>query len=142
MSSKDGQQDSTTSNHTYDSIDNELNTEDEDNQEDCAKKHHASQQEYDLLGLALQTSTNRLPSNEADTSNVAPQAQGHQSACPIHSGFLSNADAVPIQAGELKQLPMDRYLAEGLAERYALLSIGPSENEGQWARYAVWTCRE
>jgi hypothetical protein len=142
MSSKEGQHDLTTSNNTYDSIDNELNTEDKDNQEGYAKKHPAYQQEYDILGLALQSSTNSLPCNEVGASNVALQAisQGHMNTCPIHSGILPNAEALPSQAGELKQLPMDRYLAEGLAERYALLNIDPSDSGGQWARYSGCTC--
>jgi hypothetical protein len=131
-----------TSNDTYDLINNELNTQDEDNQEDCLEKHVTYQQKYDLLGLALQTPTSSLTSNEAETSNAALQAmpQGHLHTCPIPSGILSSADVLHGQAGEPKQLPIDRYLAEGLAERYALVNISPSDTGGQWARYSGCLC--
>jgi hypothetical protein len=130
------------SNDTYDLINNELNTQDEDNQEDCLEKHLTYQQKYYLLGLALQTPTSSLTSNEAETSNAALQAipQGHMHTCPILSGILSSADALHGQAGGLKQSPIDRYLAEDLAERYALVDISPSDTGWQWARYSGCRC--
>lgn len=142
MSSKEGQQDPTTSNHSYDSIGNELNTEDKDNQEDCSKKNLAYQQDNDLLGLALQTSATNLPGNEMNTSNATLEAmsQGHIYTCLIHTSILSNAALLPSQSEELKQLPMNRYLAEDLSQRYALVNISRSGSGEQWARYPGCLC--
>jgi hypothetical protein len=104
--------------------------------------HIKHRQEQDLLGLASNTFTSSLPNNETDSSDEVLKAisQDRISACPVHSVILSNADALPAQAGEAKYVPMDRYLAEDLKERCAILNIGPSDSGGQWAIYSGCLC--
>ena len=122
----------------------EFNTQYENNQWGHTKKYLPYQQEYDLLGLVLQDSNNSQPSNGVEPFKESPEAgsQDVVSTCPIHSTTLSNAEVLPAQGGELKHMPMDRYLAEDLAERYSLFDIGPSDNDGQWARYSSCLCEE
>ena len=111
---------------------------------DSSKEHLKHRQEQDLLGLASKTFTNSVPDNEADSSDEVLEAipQDRISACPVHSGILSSADTLPGQVGEIKYAPMDRYLAGGLTERYALLNIAPSGSGGQWARFFSCLCEK
>jgi hypothetical protein len=130
------------SNETNNSVGVELNAQFEHNRWGYTEKYLAHQQEYDLLGLALQTSNNSQPANGVEPFKEGPKAesQGLVSTCPVHSAILSNADILPTHVGELKHMPLDRYIAEGLVERYALLDVGPSDSGGQWARYSSCLC--
>lgn len=125
-----------------DTIDAELNTKREHNRWGHTKRYLPYQQEYDLLGLALQLSNDSQTANGVEPFNEGPEARSQDlaCACPVHSTIPSNTEVLPAQAGELKHTPMNRYLAEGLAERYALFDIGPSDNGGQWARYSGCLC--
>jgi hypothetical protein len=107
-------------------------------------EHIKHRQEQDLFGLTLNTSYKSLPDIEADSCDEFLEAipQDRISACPIHSSILSNADALPVQAGQIKYVPMDRYLAEGLKERYALVDIGSLGSGGQWSRYFDCLCEK
>lgn len=118
------------------------NTEDEDTIWGHTKKHLSYQQEHDLLGLAVQTSITSLPDNTVGASNaelhVTPQDQ--ISSCPMHSRILATADVLSSNTGEVKQMPIDRYLAEDLSDRNALLNLDPSDSAWQWARYCGCLC--
>jgi hypothetical protein len=101
------------------------------------------QQEHDLIGLALQTSITAVPNDEVEISHEGPRSvnDGHISICPIHHSILSSADKLKVQEGQ-KLVPIVRYLAEGLQERYALVNVETSDSEEQWARYKDCRCME
>jgi hypothetical protein len=122
----------------------ELNTQNENNQWGHTKKSLPYQQEYDLLGLILQASNDSQSGNGVEPFKESPEAgpQDLVSTCSVHSTILSNAEVLPAQRGELKHMPMDRYRAEGPAERYSLFDIGPSDDDGQWARYSSCICEK
>jgi hypothetical protein len=111
---------------------------------DSSTEHLKHRQKQDLLGLEPETFTNSVPDIEADSSDEVLEAipQDQISACSVHSSILSNADALPGKAGEIKYAPMDRYLAEGITERYALFNIGSSGSGGQWTRYFSCLCEK
>jgi hypothetical protein len=106
--------------------------------------------QHGLLGLALQTYNNGLPGNEVHASKEVIEATPHDQEqipsrlCPIHKSLLAgiplNMDAQPGQVTESKHTPMERYLAEGLVERYALFSIGMTNAGEEWARYSGCLC--
>jgi hypothetical protein len=102
----------------------------------------SSQQQHDLLGLALQTSAGRVPDDEVETSYEGPRAidEDHIPTCPIHRSILSNTSIPIVPGGEQMVTPMDRYLAEGIQERYALVHVGISDSEEPWARYKDCLC--
>jgi hypothetical protein len=142
ISSKKGEQGFPKSSETDDSLDKELDTQNKDSLWSCSKESRAYQQEHDLLGLALITSNDSVPDSRVDSDKEGLEArtQDNISACPIHRSILSNVEALPSQAGELKCMPMERFLAEGLAERYALLSPSYSNTGGEWTRYSACLC--
>lgn len=99
-----------------------------------AMKHIAQRQEYDLLGLSLQ-----IPGNEIFQVPLRIQV----SACPIHNALFQEnlSSAIPMQGSAAMSMlsftSIDRYLAEGLAERYAIYS---ASGTGEWARYHGCQC--
>jgi hypothetical protein len=139
--SKEENKNLTKSNETNGPSDVELQTEDKDTRRCCIKDYPPYQHEYNLLGLALQTPTTSLPGNKKDTSETTPQAifQVHKSTCPVHSRTLASAEGQVVQ---LEEAPLDRYLAEGLSERYALVNISTSDAVWEWARYSDCLCGE
>jgi hypothetical protein len=106
--------------------------------------------QHDLLGLALQIENNGSSGNKVHTSKEVIEATSHDQEqvfaglCPMHEALLarvqSNMDGQPGQVRELKQIPMERYLAEDLEERYALFSLGPTSVGEEWARYSGCRC--
>jgi hypothetical protein len=139
--SKEENQNLAKSNETNGPSDVELQTEDKDTRRCCIRDYLPYQHEYNLLGLALQTSTTSLLGNKKDTSEAAPQAifQVHKSTCPALSHTLASAEGEVVQ---LEEAPLDRYLAEGLSERYALVNISTSDAVWKWARYPDCLCGE
>jgi hypothetical protein len=118
-------------------------------------EHIIHGQEYDILGLTLQSSTSVSPhANELQTSNEALQPISHEqiSACPVHSALVigdheeEDPDSPDIDSQRvlpcrgMGHTPIERYLAEGLAERYALFSPSQAETAGEWARYFGCLC--
>jgi hypothetical protein len=96
-------------------------------------------QEQDHSGLTATTTHDVLPQNEVNDSDevLGASPQNQATFCAVHHRIFSNADKLPGREEQLKQLPMDRYLDEGLAERYAILSL---DDGGQWARYSSCVC--
>jgi hypothetical protein len=139
--SKEEIQNLTNRNETNGPLDAESQTEDKDTRRSCIKDYLAYQHEYHLLGLAVQTSTTSLLDDKIDTSETAPQAifQVHKSICLVHSRTFASAEG---QAVRLEKAPLDRYLAEGLSERYALVNISTSDAVWKWARYSDCLCGE
>jgi hypothetical protein len=114
--------------------------------------HAFHRQQNDLLGLTLQPFNNTIPDNEMKTSstslhNVSLHAVPDEkiAACPVHRTLLAGLHAIAVTSrattSEPKSmlLPMELYLAESLAERYALVSVSHSET-GDWARYSGCLC--
>jgi len=134
-------------NEIYNPFETESSTQ--DHLCDSSTEYMKHRQEQDLLGLTLQTPKNSLPDNEMNTPNTLLQAVPEEKivACPLHNALLAGllADEVTSDgtASDSKSMlmPMDRYLAEGLGERYALLNLRPSDAEGDWARYSGCLCR-
>jgi hypothetical protein len=106
---------------------------------DSAMGYSKDKQEQDLLGLATTTIHDVLPRNEVNGSGEVLEASPQDQAtfCAVHHSIFSNADKLPGQEEQLKRLPMDRYLNEGFAERYAILSL---DDGRQWARYSSCVC--
>jgi hypothetical protein len=102
----------------------------------------SSQQQQDLLGLALQTSASRVTDDEMETPHEGPCAidEDHIPTCPIHRSILLNTIIPIIPEGEQMVAPMDRYLGEGIQERYALIHYRASDSEELWARYKDCRC--
>jgi hypothetical protein len=109
---------------------------------DLPTDHVKHRQEQDLLGLTLQASNN----SEVGISESASQAVLEEkiAACPVHSTLLSglqgDANALLGQGAGPKLIPIERYVAEGLAERYTLLSLSHSNTGAEWARYSSCLC--
>jgi hypothetical protein len=106
----------------------------------------ACEREYDLLGLALQTADGSIPNDEIDTAEalIETRHQGQMNVCPIQTALFAQLhnveDNTPKSNQETAQLPMERYLLEGFAERYALVSIDQSGTGGDWAMYSDCRC--
>jgi len=85
-------------------------------------KYSKDKQDQDLLGLIAITAHDILPIDEVDSFDEALKSPpwNHATICAVHGSNFFNADKLPGQKDQLKQLPMDRYLDEGLAERYAI----------------------
>ncbi len=136
------------SNRTHDSLDKELPTQEVGAH--VSINHFSRTPGQDLLGQTQQTSSNRNCDDEEhrfkDVVETISSDQEWMSAasCPVHKAFLagvhSKMDAQPGQAGELKHMPMDRYLAEGVTERYALFSLSSTSAGEDWARYSECIC--
>jgi hypothetical protein len=133
----------------YDLLNTEFNGE--DTLADPSMGHitpAAYRQQHDLLGLALQTDNNGLPANEVhwskEVTEAAPydQKQTFTGLCPIYKALLAEiqSDVNAQRAREVKHIPMERYLAEDLAERYALISLGPTQAGEEWERYSRCLC--
>jgi hypothetical protein len=105
-------------------------------------------QQHGVLGLTLQTTNYTLPQNAMNISDTSLQAVPEEkiTTCPVHNALLEgwHAGTAISQATAFEPkdmtLPMDRYLAEGQAERYALLSLSHPETGGEWARYSSCLC--
>jgi hypothetical protein len=93
-----------------------------------------------------------MPYNETKISSTSPyntflQAATDEkiAACPIHKTLLSGFHAIAATSRATTSepqsmlMPVERYLAEGPDERYALVSISHSET-GEWARYSGCLC--
>jgi hypothetical protein len=116
---------------------------------DVAMKHAVHRQEYYLQGLTLQSS-NGLPGVVMQTShetlcNVlqAPNNTLNTSPspnCPVHNILLAEYHSRQGPAPLAGPIPMERYLEEGVADRYAIFNLNKS-NTGDWARYNGCTCR-
>ena len=107
-------------------------------------------QEHDLFGLSLQPEKDNLRGKDeytaievtSDTSYDGDKSLSH--ACPIHQILLAELrsdtysklgqDRIPAD------LPMERYLAEGPAERYALFRMDVLNSGEDWARYTKCLC--
>jgi hypothetical protein len=104
------------------------------------------QQRHDLLGLALQDSRDDLLDNELQSPKNSAESisQEQISACPVHGALLAELQDttrhLSSQGQGMASMPMERFLAEGLAERYTLLKISQTETEGDWARYSACLC--
>jgi hypothetical protein len=109
-------------------------------------------QQNDLLGLTLQPFNNTIPDNEMKISSTFLHNNSLQAvpdekiaACPFHRTLLVGFHAIAVTSRATTSdpksmlLPMERYLAESLAERYALVSISHLEIE-DWARYSGCLC--
>jgi hypothetical protein len=107
--------------------------------------HAVHRQQNDLFGLTLQTPNNSSSDDEMEISHTPLPAAPEEkiTACAVHISLLAGLYADPATSraaapGPNEMLiPMDRYLAEGLAERYALLGLG---HEGTGARYSGCLC--
>jgi hypothetical protein len=105
-----------------------------------------NRREHDLLGLTLQTANGSVHDNERETSKTLIETipRGQIRACPLHDALIAGLHGdeefppEPSQASGL--MPMERYLAEDLAERCALLSLNHSEMGREWARYSGCLC--
>lgn len=114
--------------------------------------HTAYKKQYDLLGLTPPTTHEYLPDEDMACSDSSLQRAHDEkiAACPVHGALLTKfhteRDIVSEVAREpqstLTPLPMDRYLAEGLDERYALLNINHPGRGGEWARYSACICEK
>jgi hypothetical protein len=102
-------------------------------------QYNKHRQDQDLMGTSSGTLHDSLSSDQVDKFLEATKtaSQDCVSTCPIHNSVLSNAEKMPGQGPQLKHLPIDRYLAEGLEERYTLLKL---DDEAQWARYSGCIC--
>ena len=158
ISSKKGQQDPqstshkasdfATSNETHDLFDESFLNE--EHPADLSTGQSSHRQQHDLLGLALQIDNSGLPGNKVHASNEVSEATPHDqeqvfaSLCPMHKALLagvqSSMDGQPGQARELKYIPMERYLAEDLEERYALFNLGRTSVGEEWVRYSGCLC--
>ena len=124
---------------------------------DSAMTYTVRRQEYYLCGLTLQSS-NSLPGNVMQTSRGKPgnnlgAPSGLPSAsisplnCPVHAGVLPGFDTAALAftnhgtepAHMPNQTPMERYLTEGLAERYTVVNLNESDT-ADWARCNGCTC--
>jgi hypothetical protein len=106
---------------------------------DSTMGYNEDKQEQDLFSLTTTTIHDVLPQKEVNGSDEVLEAlpQNQATFCAAHQNIFSNADKLPSREEQLEQLPMDRYLGEGLAERYAILSL---DDGGQWARYSGCVC--
>jgi len=112
--------------------------------------HTAKRQQHELLGLALQYSSTIANDKEYKIPIPQPQALSDEkiASCPVHRDLLAglSVDAAVSNgtAPDPKNtlMPMERYLAEGLAERYALFSFSYSETGREWARFSDCVCGE
>jgi hypothetical protein len=112
----------------------------------------ADRQQRDLLGLALQCSSTIANDKEYKIPIPQPQPQPQAlpdekiASCPVHRALLTGppVDAAisdgPASDPKNTLMPMERYLAEGLAERYALFSFSYSETGREWARFSDCVC--
>jgi hypothetical protein len=106
-------------------------------------EHVKHRQEQDLAGLTLQASNTNVLDNESETSKEAIEAMPQEQiwACPVHAAVLSRLSGdTDLPNQEPAPMPIERYVAEGLAERYALLSLSQAETGGEWARYSACIC--
>jgi hypothetical protein len=108
-------------------------------------EHVKHRQEQDLAGLTLQASNTNGLDNESETSKEVIEAMTQEQiwACPVHAAVLSRLYGdtdLPNPSQEPAPMPIERYVAEGLAERYALLSLSQTETGGEWARYSACIC--
>jgi hypothetical protein len=110
----------------------------------------AKRQQHDLLGLALQYSSTIANDKEHEIPIPQPQALHDEkiASCPAHLALLAG---LPVDAAirdgtaldpKNTLMPMERYLAEGLTERYALFSFNCSETGREWARFSDCLCGE
>jgi len=107
--------------------------------------HAKHRQEQDLACLTLRASNTNVLDNESETSKEAIEAMPQEQirACPVHAAVLSRLYGdtdLPYPNEEQAPMPIERYVAEGLAERYALLSLSQTETGGEWARYSACIC--
>jgi len=124
---------------------------------DSAMTYTVRRQEYYLRGLTLQSS-NSLPGNVMQTSQGKPGNDLGASSglsntsipllnCPVHGGVLPGFDTAALAftshgtapAYMPNQTAMERYLTEGLAERYTIVNLNES-NTADWARCNGCTC--
>jgi hypothetical protein len=98
--------------------------------------HAAHRQHHDLLGLILPAPNNHPLDHETNISYTPAQITNDEKivACPVHgtlsAGFYAD-DAIRYENAAVYKsastpllAPMDRYVAEGLAERYTLVKVG------------------
>jgi len=106
---------------------------------ESSTQHNKHRQDQDLMGISSGTLHNNLSNDQVDKFVEATKeaSQDCMLICPIHNNVLSNAEKMPGQGAQFKHLPIDRYLAEGLEERYTLLKL---DDEAQWARYFECIC--
>ncbi len=91
------------------------------------------------MGLALQTFNDGVTGSEKNNSSSPLEGVTEElnSACPIHSALLAALNAATVTSGGITSelegtfKPIDRYLAEGIEERYALLSVSDSDTGGE-----------
>lgn len=123
---------------------------------DSVMTYTVRRQEYYLRGLTLQSSTS-LPGNVMQTSHGKPgddlEVPGIPNVsisplnCPVHGGILTGFDTAALAftrhrttpAYMPNQTPIERYLTEGLAERYTIVNLNES-NTADWARCNGCTC--
>jgi hypothetical protein len=102
-------------------------------------------QEQDLSGLTVQASTTNVLESKLDNSKEFIEAIPEEQirVCPVHGalfGGLYGPTVRPNPSQRTSHMPLERYVAEGLAERYALLSLNQMETGGEWARYSACLC--
>jgi hypothetical protein len=110
--------------------------------------HSVHRQQNDLLGLTLQT-PNSSSSDDGMKNSHTPLLEVPEekiAACAVHVALLAGLHAGPATSRATAPgpkempIPMDRYLAEGLAERYALLGLGREGTGREGARYSGCLC--
>jgi hypothetical protein len=115
--------------------------------------YSAHRQQNDLLGLTLQMPNTCLSNNETKISNASLQNASLQAAsdekiaaCPVHNALHAKLHADTLTGNGTTSepnrvlMPMKRYVAEGVEERYALFDVGQAESGGDWARYFGCLC--
>jgi hypothetical protein len=106
---------------------------------------YATYRYRDLLGLSMQSSNCLLNCTDGKVSNIILQVMLEQkmTPCPRHSALLSRFPTDPSISHDPPSdlTPIERHLAEGIAERCALFAVNNSET-GQNARdtYSAWLC--
>lgn len=103
-------------------------------------------QEHDLLGLSSQTAGESVRDNETEIQKRFTETMHQEEirSCPIHGALIArlhgDEDFPPKSSQASGLTPMERYLAEDLAERCAILSLSHSETGREWARYSGCLC--
>lgn len=111
--------------------------------EDTSLQYNSHRQEQDLLGLILQPANERILDDYLRLWKAYMESKSHMQdpACSQHKVFCAwlqdTADPPPKVDHEMALLPMERYLVEGLTERYALFSVSQPATDGEWARYSA-----
>lgn len=107
--------------------------------------HFAYGYEHRMLDISLRTS-NSMPDNYVAGRKVLPNTSASHSQisiCPIHASLLENqGHASSTLRGRRKApvpRPIDRYLAEGPAQRYAIVNFNAPDT-GEWTRYSKCRC--